>query len=61
MKFNFLNLNESETEVILFGKLFAVVKPYLPVRDLKKVIHAFITSHLDYCSVLNVGLDQSSL
>ncbi len=39
----------------------AKVKPYLPCKEFESVIHAFITSRLDYCNSLYVGLDQSSL
>ncbi len=41
--------------------LLAKVKPYLPRKEFESVIHAFITSRLDYCNSLYVGLDQSSL
>ena len=108
---NFLNLNESKTEAIVFGKIspafysdalgplasnirpsvrnlgvifdsafkfqqqvsavvrksffhlrtLAKVKAYLPQRDLERVIHAFITSQLDYCNALYTGIDQSQL
>lgn len=36
-------------------------KAYLPPRDLERAKHAFITSCLDYCMSLCVGLDQSSV
>ncbi len=42
-------------------RLLAKVKPYLPRKEFESVIHAFITSRLDYCNLLYVGLDQSSL
>lgn len=29
--------------------------------DLERVIHTFVTSGLDYCNSLYVGLDQSSI
>ena len=112
MSINFLNLNDSKTEVIVFGhpdklkdsvgvlgplntknrsfikslgvtfdsgfkfdrqigsvvkgsffqlRLLAKVKPYLSQNDLERVIHAFISSRLDYCNSLYVGLDQLSL
>ena len=41
--------------------LLAKVKPYLSQKDLEKVIHAFITSPLDYCNSLYVGIDQAEL
>ena len=42
-------------------RLLGKVKPYLPPNDFERVIHMFITSRLDYCNSLYVGLDQSSL
>ncbi len=42
-------------------QLLAKVKPYLSFKDLERVIHAFISSRLDYCNSLYVGLDQCSL
>ncbi|XP_061086404.1 uncharacterized protein LOC133121220 [Conger conger] len=39
----------------------AKVKAYLSQKDLERVVHAFITSRLDYCNSLYIGLDQSSL
>ena len=42
-------------------RLLAKVKPYLSRKDLEKVIHAFITSRLDYCNSLYVGISQSEL
>lgn len=42
-------------------RLLAKVKPYRLRKDFERVIHAFITSRLDYCNSLYVGLDQSSL
>ena len=39
--------------------LLAKVKPFLSWQDLKKAIHAFISSRLDYCNALYVGLSQS--
>ena len=42
-------------------RLLAKVKPYLRRADLEKVIHAFISSRLDYCNSLYVGIGQSEL
>ena len=109
---NFLHLNDSKTECILFGtssmlnasttdsgslapflksqvknlgvtfdsglnfdkqiksvvktsffqlRLLGKVKPFLSRQDLEKAIHAFISSRLDYCNALFVGLAQSSI
>ncbi|XP_032366676.1 LOW QUALITY PROTEIN: uncharacterized protein LOC116685831 [Etheostoma spectabile] len=109
---NFLHLNDSKTECILFGspsmsnvlttisgtlaplfkshvknlgvtfdnglkfdkqissvvsasffqlRLLAKVQSFLSRQDLEKAIHAFISSRLDYCNALYVGLSQSSI
>ena len=42
-------------------RLVAKLKPYLPHKDLETVIHAFITSRLDYCNALYVGLGQRQM
>lgn len=42
-------------------RLLSKVKPYLRRADLEKVIHAFISSRLDYCNSLYVGIGQSEL
>ena len=39
----------------------AKVKPFLAQKHFETVIHAFITSRLDYCNALYSGLSQSSL
>lgn len=41
--------------------LLAKVKGYLSPQNLERVIHAFITSRLDYCNSLYVSIDQSLL
>ena len=41
--------------------LLAKVKPFLCRQDLEKAIHVFISSRLDDCNALNVGLSQSSI
>ena len=42
-------------------RILSKVKPYLSPKDLETVIHAFISSRLDYCNALYVGLDQHLL
>jgi len=37
------------------------IKPFLSKRDLESVIHAFITSRLDYCNSLLTGISQVTL
>ena len=37
------------------------VKPFLTVPDFEKVIHAFVTTRLDYCNSLYVGLNKATL
>ncbi len=39
----------------------AKLKQLLPHKDLETVIHAFITSRLDYCNSLYWGLPQSAI
>ena len=39
----------------------AKVKPILAQKHFETVIHAFITSRLDYCNALYFGVSQSSL
>ncbi len=109
---DFLNFNESKTEIIVFGpsdsrstpkvnlgdltssvkpwvknlgvifddglkfdkqintvvkscffqlRLLAKVKPILSSKIFEKVIHAFITSRLDYCNSLYFGIGQTAL
>lgn len=68
---NFLHLDETKTERILFGarivrvilqlQLLAKVKPLVCQKDLEKAMHAFISSLIDYCNALCVGINQSSL
>ncbi|XP_062391362.1 uncharacterized protein LOC134079180 [Sardina pilchardus] len=42
-------------------RTLAKTKAYLPRSALERVIHAFITSQLDYCNALYTGIDQSQL
>ena len=42
-------------------RVIAKIKPFLSPKDLEKIIHAFITSRLDYCNSLYIGLPQSLL
>ena len=42
-------------------RIIAKVKPYLPSKQLEMAIHAFISSRLDYCNSLYVGINQASL
>ncbi len=39
----------------------AKVKPFLSLKNFEIVIHAFITSRLDYCNSLDYGANQSSI
>ena len=41
--------------------LLAKVKPFLNRHDLEKAIHALISSRLDYCNALYIGLNQTSI
>ncbi len=42
-------------------RLLAKVKPILSSKNFEKVIHAFITSRLDYCNSLYFGIGQTAL
>ena len=42
-------------------RVIAQLKPSLSFKDLETVIHAFITSRLDYCNALYYGLPQNQL
>ena len=45
----------------LLAKVKPYLRPWLDQLNLEKVIHAFITSRLDYCNSLYVGIDQAEL
>ena len=38
--------------------VIAKAKPYIPPKDLERVIHAFITSRSNYGNFLNFGKDH---
>ncbi len=42
-------------------RVLAKVKPFLSFKDFEKVIHAFISSRLNYCNSLYMGINQASL
>ena len=42
-------------------RTIAKIKSFLSPKDLEKVIHAFISSWLDYCNSLFTGIIHSSL
>ncbi len=42
-------------------RMISRLKPILSFKDLETVIHAFITSRLDYCNSLYVGICQRHL
>ncbi len=48
----------SALDVLL--RVLVKVKPFLPFKDFEKVIHAFVSTRLDYCNSLYVGINQSS-
>ena len=42
-------------------RTIAKIKPFLSTHDLEIVIHSLITSRLDYCNSLYLGINQSAL
>ena len=42
-------------------RVIAKVKPFLPPKQLEMIIHALISSRLDYCNSLYIGIDQAQL
>ena len=42
-------------------RVISKVKPFLPKKQLEMLIHALISSRLDYCNSLYIGIDQSQL
>ncbi|KAF7236814.1 Extracellular calcium-sensing receptor [Varanus komodoensis] len=55
MRASKLKINPDKTEVLLVGGL-ASLRPYLEYDCLATVTHTLVTSHLDFCNVLYVGL-----
>ncbi len=42
-------------------RYIAKLKSILSFSDLEKVVHAFVSSRLDYCNALYLGVSQASL
>ena len=42
-------------------RLLAKVKPFLSFSSFEQAIHAFISSRLDYCNALYIGINQNAL
>ncbi len=42
-------------------RTLAKIKPFLSFCDFERVMHAFVSSRLDYCNSLYVGISQSTL
>ena len=42
-------------------RLLSQIKPVLSFIDLERVIHAFISTRLDYCNALYAGLNQGTI
>ena len=52
----------SEVKSSLFHpRLLSKVKPFLSSRNVETAIHAFISTHLEYCNALYAGISSSSL
>ncbi len=41
-------------------RMIAKIKSFISFKDLETVIHAFISSRLDYCNSLYLGVAQSA-
>lgn len=75
MRLNFLQLNSSKTEAVLVGthikylcktcffhlRNTAKLHPTLSFPDAEKLVHAFISSRLDYYNTLLIGILRESL
>ena len=42
-------------------RILAKVKPFLSFNDFERVIHCFISTKLDYCNALYIGVNKTSL
>ena len=61
-EFKFDKQSEAIVKVSFFQlRLLTKVNFFLSYSDLKKAMHAFISSRNDYCYELNTSLTQSSL
>ena len=60
-----LNFNKQINSVVRSGfyqlRVISNLKSLLTQNDLEILIHAFITSRLDYCNILYTGLTQSNI
>ncbi|KAF7650077.1 hypothetical protein LDENG_00131650, partial [Lucifuga dentata] len=60
-----LSFNAQVTKVVqtcfLQLRLISKVRPFLSFSALEKVIHAFITSRLDYCNALYSGISKGNI
>ncbi len=57
---------EKQISTVIKGSFFhlrsiAKLKQLLPHKDLETVIHAFVTSRLDYCNTVYCGLPQTAI
>lgn len=60
LDFKFSKQISSELQKKLFP-IKAKLKPILSGHDFEKIIHAFISTRLDYCNALYAGVSQASL
>ncbi len=64
---NCLQLNKEKTEVIASGnkdevlKVNARIRCFVSSQDLEKLVHAFVTSRVDYCNGLLTGLPKKTI
>lgn len=60
IKFDF-QINAVVKNSFFYLRYIAKLKSILSFRDLEKVVHAFVSSRLDYCNALYLCVSQASL
>ena len=62
---NSLKFDKQVNAVVRSGffqlRILTKVKSFLSFEDLERVMHAFVTSRLDYCNALYAGINQSTV
>ena len=62
---NYFKFNKQMSSVVKSSffqlRTIAKIKSHLPPKQLEMVIHAFISTRIDYCNSLYIGIDQASI